>query len=601
MDDYVDPDLFFDVLPEPYCTIDEVVSEVISGAWNQLRDRAAAPTVGRYRRGVPAVGAADEGTTLQVRRGELHNEAAENGSLVGMSTGASATGAAVSALSAARCPQAASDGGAGFRDYIVLGTDAGEVLFLDRSARTAAAPAARITAFRCLRADDRVASLQPAVSAAVADHALVGLLTAEPTGLQAAVATLSAVAAAAAAAAESAAAAANAAASVAGAAPVSSGGGSSSRPGTGSGGRGGGGEATTALGSASAGAAPALVLSLGDAGTGTAAARARGSLLFQGGVVALPPETLPPSGDHYNERRWAEPPKATPEAAEAPAAGRTKAGGATKARGKVAFAAEEEEDAAEGGGAGPRLGAGPSRKLVPTILWPADAGERGFLLAAAGTATAIATPAYGAPESPRLSPRAGAAAAPPPPASDSAAGEAGGPGGKPPIAPKAAQAALASPAAKAAGKTGPAGRAAPAADVGAGKERAARGIPAGGAPTEAANEATVAAGAVATSPRAPGGDASPAVAPPALPVTTVGLVPLPPTGVIRIFHVPRQALDAGGAMYSVPGGGAAGARGAVRRLLQVATPPPAAAPAAPAPSRGCRLCASWPRSRCLWV
>ena len=43
------PDKQFDNLPEPYGYLVSLVQEIVDKSWNELRDRALSPSVGRYR------------------------------------------------------------------------------------------------------------------------------------------------------------------------------------------------------------------------------------------------------------------------------------------------------------------------------------------------------------------------------------------------------------------------------------------------------------------------------------------------------------------------------------------------------------------------
>ena len=43
------PQIHFDSLPEPYSYLASFVQELIDVSWNELRDRALSPSIGRYR------------------------------------------------------------------------------------------------------------------------------------------------------------------------------------------------------------------------------------------------------------------------------------------------------------------------------------------------------------------------------------------------------------------------------------------------------------------------------------------------------------------------------------------------------------------------
>jgi hypothetical protein len=49
------PQLQFDILPKPYCYIAEIVKELIDVSWNELRDRALNPSIGRFRQTMRSV------------------------------------------------------------------------------------------------------------------------------------------------------------------------------------------------------------------------------------------------------------------------------------------------------------------------------------------------------------------------------------------------------------------------------------------------------------------------------------------------------------------------------------------------------------------
>lgn len=130
--EYVDPELQFDVLPEPYRSIDEIVRNVIDSAWKGIRDRAMAPTIGRYRNVLRHARIDVEGQSWHLQAEDL------------MGGKTAAPHASPTALSVTKLSTQPS-----LPQFAVVGTLSGDILVVPRdSIRNSAV--ARIAAFRCV-------------------------------------------------------------------------------------------------------------------------------------------------------------------------------------------------------------------------------------------------------------------------------------------------------------------------------------------------------------------------------------------------------------------------------------------------------------------